>query len=351
MKTKKVNRSKPIQKIVVDKSSAKDSLRAKSLTITLPNYKKKDSHHWADFIELLCLLNKDGVISQTDFLDRTSPQRDIEDSEDFGGSRKNIEINETKSQDAEDYFKVIDYRVSTFKSHYPFELSDDKRLISLKSNLTNSNKLYLSLLFSSLLGPFKRFKPELTSSFELLSQHALKKILPANSKSVLFGSSYIEVEEDEVKSSSLFWDKLNQLAGHIRETVKIKKEDLSKYNKGDGGLDIYAWIDLGDSNKHFPLFFCQCACTPEWTKKQNSSKYARWDNFISLSTYPVNIIFIPFSFRSATGDWHEHYQIEKSIVIDRERLIYCFVESEGKFKEFQSSKVIEAVLKFKEAIF
>lgn len=351
MKTKKTIKGKTTKKKILNRSSIKNNVRETSLTITLPNYKKKDSHHWADFIELLCLLNKDGEMSQTDFLDRTGPQRDIEDSEDFGGLRKNIEINETKSQDAEDYFKVIDYRVSTFRAYYPFELSVDKRMISLKPNLTNSNKLYLSLLFSSLLGPFKKYKSELTSSFELLSQEALKKLLPANSKSILFGSSNIQVEEDEIKSSSLFWDKLNQLAGHIRETVKIKREELSRYNKGDGGLDIYAWIDLGDTNKHFPLFFCQCACTPEWTKKQNSSKYARWDNFISLSTYPANVIFIPFSFRSATGDWHESYQIEKSIVIDRERLIYCFIESEKKFKEFRSARVIEEVLKYKEAIF
>jgi hypothetical protein len=342
----RIKKEKKTTKKVSDNSSISNATSFP--VVSIPDYKKKDSHHWADFIELLCLLNKDNSVSQTDFLDRTSPQRDIEDSEDFGGGRKNYELNETKSRDAEDYFRVIDYRVSAFKNHYPFELSIDKRIISLKSNLTNSNKLYLSLLFSSLLGPFKNYKSKLTSSFELISQHALKKILPANANSILFGSSNIESENDD--ANSLFWNKLIKLAGHIKENVKIKKEDLSKYNKGDGGLDIYAWIDLGDNNKHFPIFFCQCACTPEWVKKQNSSKYDRWDNFISLSTYPLNIIFIPYSFRNASGDWHEFHQIEKSIIIDRERLIYCFDENEDKFMEFESSKVIEEVLKLKESI-
>lgn len=333
------------------KTKKRKHLAKKKFYFTIPNYNKEEHHHWADYIELMCLLNKDGITSQTDFLDRTSPQKDVEDSEDYRGSKKNIDLNETTSQDAEDYFRVLEYRVSAFHKYYPFRLSDNGKSIYLISSLTDDHKLYLSLLFSSLLGPFKEFKPELTSSFELISQHALKRLLPVNSKSFIFGSSNIDNASTEKEAHSLLWEKLHQLASNIKESVVIKKENLSQYNRGDGGLDIYAWVDLGDSNQHFPLFFCQCACTPEWVKKQNSSKFDRWSNFISFSTYPLNIVFIPFSFRSATGEWHKSYHIEKSILVDRQRLLYCFQEDENKFLMMESFKAVDHILKIKEPIF
>lgn len=321
------------------------------LNIRIPNYAKKDSHHWADYIELLCLVNKDGEISQADFLDRISPQRDLEDSEGYDGTRSNYEINATQSLRAEDYFTLLAYRASTFKDYYPFILSSNKKMISIKPSLKLKNKIYLSLLFSSQLGYFNKFQAQLTSSFEHISNYAIKRLLPENSKSVLFGSSNIGSKDaNKTAKPTLFWNKLNQLASDLRENIKIKKEELSSHHLGDGGLDIYAWVELGDNNRHVPLIFCQCACTPDWDQKQNSSKFNRWDNFIGLSTYPLNVIFIPFSFRKATGDWHEFYKIEKSILIDRERLIFCFKDQEINFNKLESIKVIEQVLTFKESI-
>ena len=317
-----------------------------------PKKAKKDFHYWADYIELLCLINQDGVFSQNDFIDRIkSTNRELEDSEDFDGDKKNIDENEESDLFAEDCFKILEYRATSFNDYYPFTLSDSKKNIHIVNPLSDKHKIYLFLLFSSNLGYFNESKSELTSSFERLSFEALNNILPSpNSKRYLLGSSNIEKIVDEEQKISSFWDKLNLLATNIKENVTIKKEAFSKYHKGDGGLDIVGWIELGDSNPHFPLFFCQCACTPEWVGKQNSSQYNRWSNFISLSTYPLNLIFIPFSYRSSNGDWHEPYLIEKSILMDRLRLIYNFIPSEAKFKEFESFKVIEKILQQKESI-
>jgi len=317
----------------------------------IPSKSKKDFHYWADYIEILCLINKDGIISQSDFIDRLKKERDLEDSEDYDKTEKNSKKNEKANLFAEDCFKLLDSRITTFKNYYPFTLSEDSKSLYTKTSIDLKQKIYLFLLMSSNLGYFEKFNTELTSSFELLSLGALKNILPPNnSKSFIFGSSNIEKIKNEKVRNDTFWKKLQHLATTLKEKVNILEEDLSKYNKGDGGLDLVAWIDLGDNNRHFPIFFCQCACTPEWNSKQNSSKFDRWNNFMSFATYPQNIIFIPFAFRSANGDWHEEYLIEKTIVFDRQRLLHNFQAYESDFLTYTSNDVIQQILTQKESV-
>jgi hypothetical protein len=317
----------------------------------IPKKAKKDFHYWADYIEILCLINKDGITSQNDFIDRLKKQRDEEDSEEFDKVEKNSKKNERVSLFAEDCFKLLESRVSTFKNYYPFIISEDNKSIHLKNPIDLQQKIYLFLLMSSSLGYFETFNSELTSSFERLSLGALKNILPPRiSKSFIFGSSNIEKIEDETERNNLFWDKLQGLTTTLKEKVNITKEQLSKNHKGDGGLDLVAWIDLGDNNRHFPMYFCQCACTPEWNIKQNSIKFDRWNNFMSFSNYPLNIIFIPFAFRSSNGDWHEEYLIEKTILFDRQRLLYNFKGIENEFLEYESSNIIDQIVTQKESV-
>lgn len=316
-----------------------------------PKKAKKDFHYWADYIEILCLINKDGIVSQNDFIDRLKKDRDIEDSEDFDKAEKNSKKNEKASLFAEDCFKLLESRVTAFKEYYPFSISEGNKSLHFTNNVALKQKIYLFLLMSSNLGYFANFNNELTSSFERLSLGALKNILPLNnSKSFIFGSSNIEKIEDETERNNFFWDKLQVLAQTLKESVIVPKEDLSKHHRGDGGLDLVAWVDLGDNNRHFPLFFCQCACTPEWNTKQNSTKFDRWNNFMSFSTYPLNIIFIPFAFRSANGDWHEEYLIEKSVLFDRQRLLSNFQSSENEFLEYESNDIIEQIITHKESV-
>lgn len=316
----------------------------------LPKKAKKDFHYWADYIEILCLVNKDGIISQTDFIDRLKAEvRDIEDSEEYDKSKRNYEINERATLFVEDCFRILESRVSAFNLHYPFSLSEGNKSLHLKSACDLKQKIYFFLLFSSNLGYFNMYKNILTSTFELVSLASLKHMLPVHASSFIFGSSNIEKIEDADERLTLFWDKLQDLATVLKENVIINKQQLSKYNKGDGGLDLVAWIDLGDGNKHFPLYFCQCACTPEWNVKQNSSKFDRWNNFMSFSTYPLNFIFIPYSFRSATGEWHEEQLIEKSILIDRQRLLRNFEPYENEFLAFDSNSILDEILLEKES--
>ncbi|WP_130854977.1 hypothetical protein [Olivibacter jilunii] len=321
----------------------------KKSNIYFPNFQKKDNHHWADYLELLCVFNIDKMLSQNDFIDRLSNRRDREDTDDFKKHRAAIEINQNNSILAEDVYSLIAYRVEVFKGYYPFYLSDDNKVIYFKEDISDRSKIYILMLFCSCLGAFSKYNSIFTSSFEQLSLLVLKAVLPAGAEVHLFGSSNIESVGEESKKNELFWEKLTTLAEHLREQVLIKREDLSEKNRGDGGLDIYGLSRLGDKNKHFPIYFCQCACTPEWVNKQHSSKFDSWNEFITLSTYPLNVVFIPYSFRRANGNWHEEYKIKKSVVFDRQRMLHHLHE-EIELKKFDSFDIIAEILATKESV-
>lgn len=176
----------------------------------------------------------------------------------------------------------------------------------------------------------------------------MKNILPPQAECYFFGSSNVS----DLQSATTFYNRLEQLVERLGEhiTPQLTPDSLSKFNKGDGGLDIYGFIKFGDNLRHFPLYFAQCACTPEWVSKQNSSKRGRWGNFMTFSVTPVNFIFIPFSFRSATGEWHEQHKIEDSVVIDRQRLVHNFDYCLKEFPEMPIFEIIDEILNCKEEI-
>ncbi|MEZ4986858.1 MAG: hypothetical protein R2795_17770 [Saprospiraceae bacterium] len=74
-------------------------------------------------------------------------------------------------------FQLILERSILYGNDYPFYYSEDE-ILTLKSILTTNNKLYISLLLSSKLNIFNKFKTDLTTDFETISFAVLKNFLP-----------------------------------------------------------------------------------------------------------------------------------------------------------------------------
>src|ERR1051325_7740721 len=106
-----------------------------------PGYPKYLSYHWADYIELLCLANRDGEISKADLNDRF-PEREKDlkegDPEDMaelenlekeeGLSTKRSEIPDKWETRLDDWFKIIRVRSAAYQDAYPFQLTDENEL-------------------------------------------------------------------------------------------------------------------------------------------------------------------------------------------------------------------------------
>lgn len=291
------------------------------MTIQLDSHPKtKELHLWADYAELLCLFNEDGILSKADFEDGIGDGTDlgeteyIEDDSDLSVP----EYNDVFSQRTDDIFLHLAYRQEVFEDFYPFYL-DDYQQICLKDPLSKPTCFYVFLLLASNLGklPEKAIMHEITNSFEFICAEALRRMLPTGAEVHIFGPRHVS------RYSGNVWTKINSLAADLSENLNVPESDFSKHSTGDEGLDIVAWMPTGDNNAGKLLLFAQCACTPEWKSKQHSSSATRWRQIMSLKSPPTNFSFIPFQFRHADGTWYVNKDIE-AILVDRQRLVHLF---------------------------
>ena len=329
-----------------------------------PNYPIINLHHWTDYLELLCLANIDGEVSKNDYIQRLAPREndlkegDIDDMtamdklEDEDGF---IATNRSRKADIwadrlDDWFRLLEHREKLYDDYYPFKIQDDT-LIVRDSPFTKHQSLYIYLLYCSNLYLFnKSDQVSLANCFELLCLDALKNLLPLNAEVHLFGKNPL--------NSGAFvgplWNKIQLLAQKLNEQLNpnIKQSRYPPTNTGDDGLDVVGWVPSGDNLSSKLIYFGQCACNiSEWVSKQDDSSYNSWANKISLTNHTNNIIFIPFCFRDATGDWINVGDIRKSLLIDRRRLLHYLYEDFETFEKLPSYGLFENIVIAKEEIF
>jgi len=314
----------------------------------------EDLYILTDYIELLCLVNVDGIVTKADIIDRLEENLGLSELDDDNQeySDDNFTVSEKKDRterNVDDWFLNLSYRQGVFNAFYPFMISDSGDSLNLVKDLTLKHKFYVFLLLSSnlrYLGNGKRHK--LTSTFEMISAAALKKMLPPTAEVHLFrppGNM-----KNRRYRGNLF-SRINMLAADLREKVLVKESEYLSKDNGDGGLDLVGWVPTGDEFAGgLVCVFGQCACTTEWVTKQHSSSISTWNQIMTFTSAPANMVFIPFCFRTATGEWWRKKDIHTSIVIDRVRFAY-FLEKEHKFLEtYPAYAVVEEFLSFKESL-
>lgn len=320
----------------------------------LPETSHFDAYVWVDYIEMLCLFNADKVCSKADILDRvrergkdlgetpadTENELDEEDE-------STAEIDDKWSVRADNWFAHLSYRSACFGDAYPFYLSTSGEALHANDTYDLKQKLYISLLLSSCLGRWRKYKPQLTSSFELLSAEAIKTYLPPEAEVHVFGTSALEGS----RFLGNVWTKINLLANDLKETVTAKERDFPPTDSGDNGLDIVAWIRFGDKDatRGMLIVFGQCACTEEWDVKQFSSSWQKWDQVMTYKAHPNNMVFIPLCLRDVDGEWHRDSDIA-CILVDRLRFIHLLRDKLSYFKKMSSYKSVEEIIKLQEDI-
>jgi len=332
---------------------------------TKPSFKKHKSFHWADHIELLCLANIDGEVSESDLIDRfIERERDLRqgdyddieyiqdfDIEELSGPTRRSEIPDHWRIDLSDWFKVLKLRQQLYGDCYPF-LILDKEIKLKQQELSNIHKTYIYLLLCSNLYLFNKSAiSKFTSSFEFLSLNAIKGILPSHAITDIFGTN--PYNKGKYGSNLNFWGKLNLLSREIDEPISphISKEDYTRLNRGDDGLDIVAWIPTGDNLSSKLIFLGQCACTEEWISKQSDSSHSAWSSKINFINRISNTIFIPFCYRKADGNWFKSGDIRESFLIDRKRILYfTLLSQDDVIQNLPVFKIVEEIIKTKEDV-
>ncbi len=349
------------------KKGVKSALDAKYFS-TLeknPDYSKTDSYLWADYIELICLANIDGQISIDALLDRiVDRQKDLQEADpddlsELNGLEAEDDIATRRSEiidkwrgSAEDWFKVLEARAGTYGKDYPFSVKSGDELF-LVHRLTQRHRLYLFFLFCSNLSFFeKQHQTLLSNSFEMVAFWATAGILPKSATIDLFGANALNVK-GRYKTGTTLWEKINTLTQEIRENLqpRISEANYKVHNHGDDGLDIVGYIPTGDNLSSMPVFLGQCTCQKEWWKKQSESSYDVWSAKITLTTYSNNLMYIPYCFRGARGEWFNSGKISKTFLIDRKRLLHFLQGKETQVSNLSCQKILNKIILQKEAVF
>jgi len=313
-------------------------------------------HIYADYVELIVLLNNNDYVTLADIVDRFNDEginiiehfkKEDETDKYYFKQRYDAEIGSEYSirQDlCENYiiqlFEILKDRSFLYKERYPFEVAERK--INLKENSNSSQKLYIALLMSSSLNSFKIFNHELTSEFEEVSAKALQQYLGENAivKETGKNSSYTGNAKEKIKS--LAYDVF----------VEVNNEALNKIpdtNQQERGLDIIAWFPFKDLYANMLVLLFQCACGKNWIEKQDEVK--RYEKYLIFKHIkPIVGMFIPYAIITDYLDLHQSDDVLMSgLLFDRNRISGYNLNLEY-FETLNSFKIVNQLIDYSEDI-
>lgn len=298
-----------------------------------------DEYAWADYVELLCLADPDGILTPSDVIDTVRPNsEDIEETNAISDSLHNVDGTELAA-DADDeweariraWFEHLAYRANAFGDAYPFEfepVTDDGVGPTLSRRYSNDDdvynvevQLYLALLFAANLRYCIAEKSGLTRGFERLCYWLLKEHLGSGAEVHLFGTGPPGNAPAQARYTGTTYDRLKKLGEDLRAKLLADPADWPATSGGDAGIDLVAWYPFDDGQPTMFMLFAQCAATEEWDTKQFSSHAAKWIPHFRFFAPPSNVVFVPLCFRRTDGQFHTMIDIGQSVFVDRLRVI------------------------------
>ena len=215
----------------------------------------------------------------------------------------------------EEWYAHLHQRETAFCEAYPFTVDVDSNFIQATDNFNDRQKLYIFLLMASFLNCFdKSTVTHLTSGFEALCAEVLRQYIGGRAIVKIFGTSGSDYSGNKYR-------KIFKLAEDLNEIPLINADSFSSYDSKDAGLDIVGWLPTDDESPGRLTVFGQCACGSDWETKQYSAGYDKWSRLITLTTRPVNTLFIPYCFRNTAGNWYAKEKIHLSLMFDRYRIM------------------------------
>lgn len=330
-----------------------------------------DINAWADFVETLCILNIDGVMSIEDFTEwltddplKTTVEilSAVNFNEDFLAPlyiAPNVHVatanqinpnddgdfdNEEEEEDEEGFdgidvengrkesvrsrlislFNFLKARKAYFGNYYPFEVSEVDLTISVFSvaEQTSLQKVYQILLFSSEMQLYSKADiHQLGHMFEAFCARPFGQLLPGIAEKRFFGAGAGTILAADYAGN--LRARLEALAIDLCCKTKSIIDDPDEISKsGDAGLDWVGWVSFEDECNRQPIYFGQCACGTDWVDKQHETSPSHWNNFIDINQPLQCFHFMPRSFRRNSLAWFRETKIIYGLgLIDRYRLL------------------------------
>ena len=281
----------------------------------LPN-RKKDIFAWADYLEFRCVTEPDKQITVADVSDSVEEAGDFSVDVDIHSHSQYVaERNDILEAHITEYMEFLESRKSLFKDAYPFDLSSNK--IELKKDLNPEQIGYLILLFSSCLRNIESNHREvLTTSFEYITQTYFRALLSSQGEAHVISS-----KNNEIGATAI--DRIKWVAKKLGSSIICDEDEFLGNVAGEKGLDVVAWLDLGDELNNRPIFLIQATCGDSVTFELKAAQvsFGKWRKIIEFDAHPVSVLSIPHSYRKQSNVFGSNIVYGDAVLIDRSRIL------------------------------
>jgi len=301
---------------------------------------------WADFFELVCLVNCDQSITLSDIKDRIFlDSQDIAQPIDYENDEDGT-IQSSGEERAEErawsYMNYFSFRSVLYGDDYPFIITTNG--IKVKENLEDKHLFYIYLLCCSNLSYFKREQSDFSSEFEFVSKTCLENYQPVHGVVKIFGKN---TSATSSYSGNIF-HRFKHLSQELDEMMLVEESHFPSSSTGDGGIDIISWVPFRDDLNGKVVYVGQCKCSDKW--KEASDPVHNLRHIISDRNKYVSLMFIPFCFRDLKGKWFQPQSANKFITIDRYRMVTLFSDKISIFTTLKSYTIVKQFLTEKESV-
>jgi hypothetical protein len=228
----------------------------------------------------------------------------------------------------DDIWREIEYRVFFLKDKYPFCLSSDSEIFSLKLEEQNVSA-YIFCLLLSFYGLPKLLSKKTTGGsylFEKLCTHVAGKYVSDSfgsvTKSIQFGSPRKEWPSNKKPLVKAISELIDQIGSGTNKADGVRDLKNPGENNGDGGLDVVAWRCFPDDKTGFIVLFGQCATAKDHKgcveKVGDLERFLK--EYVDFDFSHILGLFVPHVL--SCGDEYNWKKIErhKNIPFDRIRI-------------------------------
>lgn len=277
---------------------------------------------WADYVELLCLCNSNGMVSKGNIHEQTEESLDVQ--RDAGDSDIADESTTSRDDRLADRWNDIAGRFKVRAASWPvWPFTHDGNVLRSRFDPTDqSHRLYVALLIASSLRLCSETRcGEVTSAFEEISYHWMRRSLSNLWEVRPFGAHQTLPNA----YTGTLRTKLEALASDIFAILMKPASDYDPSNTGDGGIDLVAWQCLDDQRGNIPVIFGQCACSPtDWEEKQLDVTPAATEAHLSPQHPGAAYCFVPHDLQHSDKSWQRAAHVKRTVVIDRARILRLF---------------------------
>lgn len=231
------------------------------------------------------------------------------------------EKNERREMQLENVWCQLEYRESTLREHYPFIIRGDE--ITLKENLSSSQRIYIFLLACSRLRSFmvsKGVAQRWAKFFTLVCKEAMYALVPKHGNVRIFDAN----SDDRRTYYGTNLRKALVVLGKDLGVLSVNQKEIARAStSGDAGFDLIATIEFPDGITTNYGILGQCGAQETgWPKKSLEANSLNLSAYFHMVFQHPSTMFTPVCYRQANGDWVQNSATNAVVLFDRIRIMH-----------------------------